>query len=40
MTDYEFEEWFKEEWAKVTEELKGYDLSRIYIVADESKMYP
>ena len=40
MTDYEFEQWFKAEWAKVTEELKEYNLSGINIVADESKMYP
>lgn len=32
MTDYKFEQWFKEEWAKVTEELKGYNLSNIFIV--------
>ena len=32
MTDYEFEQWFKSEWAKITEELREYNLSNIIIV--------
>ena len=38
MTDFEFEQWFNEQWAKVTEELKQYDLSKIYIT-DGNKVY-
>lgn len=32
MTDVEFEQWFKAEWAKITEELRKYNLSNINIV--------
>lgn len=32
MTEYEFKEWFKSEWTKITEELKVYNLSNVRIV--------
>ena len=32
MTDVEFEQWFKTEWEKITEELKEYNLDNIIIV--------
>lgn len=35
MTEYEFKEWFKAEWTKITEELKGYNLSNMRIVGKE-----
>jgi len=40
MTDVEYAKWFKEQWEAAILRLEGYDLSKIYIVADYTKRHP